>query len=478
MSKRISISDSAISAAQAGDESAMAAILSDLRPYLVSLAREFAQTDAALLEELEAEASLSALTHIAGYRVGARASLVTYLRDRVRQDVRNAHFAFRSGGTMDGDTYAEYNRVAGRVHGEIRDERTYGSEEVRDGEAHARMKDALMNLGGAHAWTEERFLAAHGVAHMGPQSMEEECDDGSEFGATLVDPYAMGDPDLLVETEAQELERARRSAKKALVEELLSKLTDRQRAVIEMSFGIGMAPGEHVSDALEDAMSGTNQGSKSTSTRAKRQEQTGILTDATIATVLGIARGAVRPRRKEALDKMRALVVGVAYPSVSFATTPKGVRLLAAVAANDEGVYVRSFPGKGRTDVQVKYMNDEGEMVVVYGSQARMAELGVLEGDRQVREIPSGPAEGYTFGRLYGRVHAETVTNVYVANHTIVDAVSQPRGTAKAEEGAVTVLRADPVLPAVGADYAAPLWEVPALERTDFLGRRAQYSDN
>lgn len=452
-----------IQAAQSGDSESKNRIYLEVRPLLRSIANGFAGSSQEL-EELEQEAALSMLKHLGGYKVGSRASLTTYLHDRVRQDVRNAHFATRANGSLDGDSYAEYTRVAGRVHAEIREERNEGGDVVRDGEVHERMKAALKNLPGKHAWSEDRFLATHDVIHLGTQSMEDSDDNGEEFGGSLVDPYGHGDPESGILTDDQVRAQGVRQSKVALVEEMLETLTDRQAAVVALSYGIGQTPGQYVHGITE----GRAAGSESTP-----EERFGFsmnkTTDDDLAELLGISRASVRARRKEALDKLRKLFGDRDYPTrTAGRLTPAEESVKVAV---DTGDYVRAKFFKGTddtTDVLLQAFNSEGDIAEVYLPVYRAVELGLVEGETVELSVPEAP-ESYDFMRLFGHAQVPAESNVYDAGHAIVSGIDHGPGSF-----AVTTTKGAPVGPVAGVDYVAPLWEVPAVSRLHYLGRRAQ----
>lgn len=459
------LSAATIASAQSGDSAAQTEVFANARPMLRAIASEFASNPREL-EELEAEASLSLLEHLAGYKVGARASLTTYLNPRVRQDVRNAHFATRSGGTMDGDTYAEYTRVAGRVHADIRAERNQGGEEVRDGEVHARMREALTNLPGGHAWSEERFLAAHDLVHMGAQSMEAEDEDGAEFGTSLADPHGHGDPTSVIPDDYKSRAKAVSRAKRQLVAELMEQLDNRQAAVIAASFGLGTARGHYVHGVLEGSAASIDP------ITVERMGLTATcVTDQDLADALETTRANVRQIRKRALARLATHVqlTGATYPTIGETVTVEEQAVLFAVAENDEGTYVRVHTEPKGTDAEFHVINGEADRLVIAMSLGRAVELGVLEGETQEREIPKAP-EAYTYMRLFGdgQVPADRTNDIHDSGHAIVHGVDQgPRSFA------VTTRTGIPVMPESGVDYTAPVWEFPALSALHVLGRRS-----
>ena len=464
------ITPAQIQAAQDGDTTAKGLVYEAVRPLLRSIAGEFASNPVEA-EELEQEAALSLFVHLDGYKVGSRASLTTYLHPRVRQDVRNSSFSSRATGALDGDSYAEFARAAGKVHQEIREERNAGGDIVRDGAVYDRIKNRLMTLPGNHAWSEERFLAAHELIHQGAQSMEDENEDGDEFGASVVDTAGLGNPEAVVDDSASQA-KALRAEKRSLVRELLATLPERQAAVLVFSFGIGQAPGVFVAGLLEESLPEGARQIAGAKAPGHMSLTPGQVTDQDIAELLGTTRANVRQMRKRALAALAAQVAGMEYPaSAGQARVSRDEQaLLDAIAANDEGTYTRFMDGKGGVDVEFHVINDEGDRVGVYLALSRAVEIGALEGQAVERVVPEAP-EAYRYGRLFGRAATQHVPadRLYVAGHDIVQGVDQGAGVVE-----LVVRAVEPVNPEAGVDYTAPLWAVAPLERIDFLGRRAQ----
>ncbi|MGP3940485.1 RNA polymerase sigma factor [Streptomyces sp. 6N106] len=420
-----------IAAAQEGDEAALGQVYEALRPRLRGLAVRYAATPDER-EELEQEAAESLLKNLPTYKVGSRASLFTFLYKRVETDVRNASLARRAAGALDGDSYAEFWRVSGKVREGIEHERNQGGDPVGDGEVYSRIKGGLMSLPGKHAWSEGRVVSAHELLSRQPLALDGEADrDGEE--TSLPDGEVHGGA-----TGGRETETLGR--KRALVQELMTHLSDRQRQLVEMMFGLG--------------------GSRPA-------------TPAEIAEELRIPVKSVSRRWAEIKKKMASLVAEREYPATpATATTDKGRRLLEAVAENDEGVYVRVLPGRGKKDVQVKYLNDEGDMAVVYGSLDRLVALGVLEGDRVERTIPASPEAGYAFHRLYGWGTAPTEHPVSDQDRTDMTGCTVADIFPEGQTFELGERQGEPVLPTDGFDYGIPLWSYAPADRAHVMGRR------
>lgn len=462
---KASISAETIAAAQGGDQEALARIFAAVRPMVRSIAGEFAGPDYLAREELEAEANLSVMSNLAGYKVGSRASLTTYLHPRVVQDVRNAHFGARYSGAIDGEAASRYARAAGQVHAEIREERNAGGAEVRDGEVHGRIKTKLMNLDNGLAWSAEKFLAVHDLAFGGPESLDAETENGETLGSVL--------EGLMVQEEEEEDVRARsrsvRRAKEALVAELVAELNHNQAAVIALSFGIGMHRDMFVAGVVDG---------KAPRLDARLAEEFGltgdVMTDQDVADLLGLTRANVRKIRERALVRLRALVEGCEYPTSRSVLTFEEREVKHAVATADEGTYVRvwdGYVGKGRRlvrDAEFSIINEEGDRVIIAMGLGRAIELGLIEGERVEHEIPDTP-ESYDFLRLFGTgvVPFARRGDVYDSGAHIVDGVDSGAGSLE-----VAVSQGQPVLPAEDGDYTLPLWNVVPSARLHALGRR------
>jgi hypothetical protein len=454
------VSDALVIAAQEGDAFAKEEIANAAAGMIEAMAWEFgANADERRI--LAGAAGESLFTHIDSYVVGSRASLKTFVYKSLRQDVRNEAVSLRAAGIMDGDTYAEYRRVFAKV----REEAEQSGAALSEGELTVLTEGALMTLPGRHAWTKGRVVAVREAMSQAPASLNQEDEEGNTFGRHLMDDNAQAAFDEVTETEEQERAAIVRSAKEVMVTELLGHLSERQRTIVEMSFGIGGGDmGVAVGGLLEK---GGDQ------TRMANQRQAGTGTDALIAEILGMDDVAsVKKRRGEAVAKLRKLVVklGMEYPG------RKTVRHTPAEAAIIEtaqsGGYVRALflTGNGSQDVLLQAFNDEGDLAEIYVKVTQAIELGILEGEAPTYETPAAP-ESYSFRRLYGNAPAPA-GNVYDETlHPILSAY-QPRGTALAEDGEVTVTEGAPLLPSAGVDYSAPLWEVPALDRLTFAGRR------
>lgn len=455
------LSNDVISAAQDGKEWAQEAVYASVRPMLRSIAGEFAGTNVQEREELEAEAALHLFAHLAGYKVGSRAKLTTYLLPRIRQDVRSAHFGSRYSGAIDGEAASRYARAAGEVHQEARQERNEGGGVVPDGEIHDRIKGRLMNLDHGLAWREEKFLAVHDLAFAGPQSLNVETgEDGEELGVFLAEEMGLG-----TVTEERNREAGRR--KKAMVRELLDggHLSDDQRTILMWSFGMGM-DGEYVSGLLET--SGRRMKGQHLSSDAR--------TDLELAELLGkdvsspkaekTACASVRQSRKRALAKLAKVAADWEYPGRDLtAPTQKGAALLDAVRRNDEGVYVRELPGKGRPLVRVRYLNDEGDMVEILASRSRLVTLGVLEGERVERqEIEAN----HGYHKVYG--YGACPVGIPVFDNGATDMTGVPMGVGVLE---LVERQGEKALPVAGRDYSAPLWDVRPEAALEHLRSRA-----
>ncbi|MFJ9408602.1 hypothetical protein [Streptomyces sp. NPDC101393] len=465
MSKFVLTSD-VVSAAQTGDQDALARVFDAVKPMVRSIAGEFAGSDYSAREELEAEANLSVMANLAGYTVGSRASLTTYLHPRVVQDVRNAHFGARYSGAIDGEAASRYARAAGQVHAEIREERNAGRDEVRDGEVHDRIKTKLMNLDHGLAWSAEKFLAVHDLAFGGTESLDAEDENGEARGSALADLMSVSEES----ADVREVVRSVRKAKTAMVEELMAALNDNQSAVIALSFGIGMHRDQFVAGVVTGSYEKMD---------TRLSEELGltadVMTDLDVAELLGTSRANVRKLRERALSKMRGLVGDRSYPTSQTVLTFEEREVQHAIATNDEGTYVQVWEGRvGKSmtkivrDAEFHLFNEEGDRVVIAMGLERAIGLGLLEGENSAQTFET--PESYDFLRLYGNgiVPLERRGDVYdECNQSVVGA---DRGAGDRE---VTVRQGDPILPIEGTDYGQPAWDVPALRRTDFLARRS-----
>ena len=453
------VSSEVISAAQGGDQGALTEVFESLRGLLRSIASEYA-SNPGQQEELEAVAALSVMNHLEGYRVRGRARLSTYLHPRVRQDVRNAHFADRAGGTMPGIAVHDFLRASAKAGERARALGAERGREVHDGELHQMIRTELENMPNRHWGMEDgtdRISAAHtmmsgaGYAALNADKLEDDIVDPT---ADLFDRY----PDRASRA------RAVGRIKRDMVDEMLSRLTDRQRAVVVLSFGIGLAPDQHVSGLLEKSIPGVGHPDMALGLTSA------TLTDADLGEALGIPTRSVKARRKEALDKLRKLFANRLYPTMGRPLTDDEQAVVRAVRDNDEGTYVRIDIESGKPVVTFVVINEEGDRLITWMSLVQAQALGVMcdEAGPVVRVIPTElatPAAPTAHSALYGRAASLVLSNVAEPHRTDMNGVPMGRGGSE-----VTVRWVD--RETNDRDTQLPLWAISPGERTKFLAAR------